>query len=414
MNRVDCKSIVARNHNCRVPEFQGSGFPGANGDINTHIIILCDGRTLVRLKGVSSEFNHFLTNGCFEIIFNIQHPHLVPYKHLFSNLRSSNPDKCWMIACCYFSERSKQLPQPLYQEGAAPVLKPLELELELQSKDLEMQIKKICGSGYFDQDPNSPLGKARLAYEEHRIVGNQIWSRWEMEEVRKKSYSDRTWMDCAQATCGLSIFMGHAMRGMVMSVVSDLLQGTLGLAWKWQQLTTAQGKVLCDLHFLENLPTAKLCDRNGFECQFFSMPCKYYPSEEILGRVLANAHLYKKHLQPLIEEHYEVVELEDACMHHLRLQNCVALIQNINDGFEEASLDALASIAETINALPCRWKTRVWQALYNQCAQGMNEDRWSENHFPEYLPELEFILREIIKDCHHRLLGSLSKEYSQK
>ena len=102
MNRTDCKSIVARNPSCGLPEFLGCGLPGANGDINTRIIILCDSRTLMCLKGVSSEFNNFLSNGCFEIIFNIQHPHLVPYKHIFSNLRSSNPDKCWMIACCYF------------------------------------------------------------------------------------------------------------------------------------------------------------------------------------------------------------------------------------------------------------------------------------------------------------------------
>lgn len=43
--------------------------------------------------------------------------------------------------------------------------------------------------------------------------------------------------------------------------------------------------------------------------------------------------------------------------------------------------------------------TKVWSDLYDKCAQGVQEDSWSENHFHEFLPQLKEILSITLEEA---------------
>ena len=58
---------------------------------------------------------------------------------------------------------------------------------------------------------------------------------------------------------------------------------------------------------------------------------------------------------------------------------------------EHEDSPALDKIRMTINA--CSVGKEIWETLYQRCAEGKVEDRWSENHFPEFLPCINDIIR---------------------
>jgi len=66
----------------------------------------------------------------------------------------------------------------------------------------------------------------------------------------------------------------------------------------------------------------------------------------------------------------------------------------ITMAIEEPSTKLLQHIAFLINSNEKRDITFIWGNLYNECANGYQQDRWSELHFHEFLPELLDIVNE--------------------
>jgi hypothetical protein len=83
------------------------------------------------------------------------------------------------------------------------------------------------------------------------------------------------------------------------------------------------------------------------------------------------------------------------------LDKCMILMDEVNQHPE--NLDLLHSIRHFINLCPDFVQTEIWGNLYKRCANGVIEDRWSENHYGEFLP----VLKEVIEDAY----GINSKNY---
>jgi hypothetical protein len=51
----------------------------------------------------------------------------------------------------------------------------------------------------------------------------------------------------------------------------------------------------------------------------------------------------------------------------------------------------------SIDSLDAEDKQKIWESLHTRCANRSSEDRWSEKHFHEFLPELRLIVGEYLE-----------------
>ena len=77
------------------------------------------------------------------------------------------------------------------------------------------------------------------------------------------------------------------------------------------------------------------------------------------------------------------------------LEKCRSLILNLLDHPEEVSDATLGTIRQMINSCDIIDIGRIWGRLYEQCANGVHEDQWSEKHFPEFLSNLGMVVGQV-------------------
>ena len=81
------------------------------------------------------------------------------------------------------------------------------------------------------------------------------------------------------------------------------------------------------------------------------------------------------------------------------LEKCANFIKNLVEHPEEVSSDKHVNIYQMIDALDVKFSDRIWKTLYNIHANGIEELLWSQNHFPQFLPELLNIVNAIVSEC---------------
>jgi len=96
-------------------------------------------------------------------------------------------------------------------------------------------------------------------------------------------------------------------------------------------------------------------------------------------------NLFKIHQTIIRQELYNAMDEEDNSIKCSNLEQCCIVIQA---AIAEPSDGLLQHIAHLINSLDNNDLTVIWGSLYNECANGYQQDRWSELHFHEFLPEL--------------------------
>ena len=89
-------------------------------------------------------------------------------------------------------------------------------------------------------------------------------------------------------------------------------------------------------------------------------------------------------------------KVEIAIVRLPHLEKCRSLILNLLDHPEEVSDATLGTIRQMINSCDIQDIGRIWGELYEQCANGVDEDQWSEKHFPEFLSRLNAIVRHVV------------------
>ena len=107
---------------------------------------------------------------------------------------------------------------------------------------------------------------------------------------------------------------------------------------------------------------------------------------------------------------------EIAIMRLPHLEDCQCLIQNLIENPEEISPDTLANIRQMINACDSEDISHIWGQLYDVCASGVDEDQWSEHHFPEFLKPLEGIVYTVVVNYRfeRNCMGELRGEWPSR
>lgn len=344
-------------------------FPNSCRDMDKHILSFCDTDSLVTLSGVNCSANQYLSNDLFEKHFQEQHPHLAQFPNVFSTLKECHPSSCWKIACSVLSKGFSPVKRSFSKE-AIPVLIN---SLESQKAQLEVEYKAICGSFY--ADPNSPIDQAWKAYEQSAQEYNK-----KSDELQKYVYTEED---------------GGAVHNLIRAVR------------EWREMVREQAKY-------EDLEAKRF---------------EYVNSIELANQTIADLSsgtssglsdaVIEKHEAALRTEFDEAIHLEIASKRRPVLQECFNLICGLRYTKVEEPLVDLGRIRDLINSGSEEEQTFIWGSLYYKCANGVQEDQWSEKHFSEFLNELsDDIIRERVEEywvCirdHLRNAGQLMGLYS--
>ena len=139
-------------------------FPGLITDIEDRILShMChQPYDLVALSGTCSRAYGKLSSGkYFMRLFAAQHPLLAKTDQVFLQLRTYYPDCCWKVACCSMLKDYTPFTMEFLQRPGLAIASAFLLEKEqLVAKKLtaELEVKRICSSYY--QDPSSPIHQA--------------------------------------------------------------------------------------------------------------------------------------------------------------------------------------------------------------------------------------------------------------
>lgn len=383
-------------------------FPGSVLDIDKQTIIpYLDPNSLIAMSSVNKRLNEYLDNGkFFKNLFLRLHPHLAKQDQTFQILCKNHPNNCWKVACtALFKGEFK--PKKTFCSDLVNSLK-------MQKMHLEEKLKEICGYGY--ADPNSPIDQAWKAYEKDKQEFDATikQSRNDLKELISpllavhssekelsmiifllvsdstvKLFSDRTDEEIKSLP---DVELGLFNRNLIPSyrLLCDFLQEAKKVAEKLKKLAKAYDELEGQrVRYSTELPqiSQNLVD------------LKRSPETFIPAYTLK------------LSEEFKLESSREKILVNLSiLEECLSLITECTQQGNIPS-DGMMRIRNLINSLDYEEKTEIWQELYVQCAGGKDEDRWSEKHFTEFLPELLEIVKYVksnFENCHGPKLQNIN------
>lgn len=397
---------------------RNSILPGSSADVDNIIVNLCDGYTLVTWSGVNKKTYSVLSNEFFERRFATLYPLFRELKiGVCPTLQACHPANCWKVISCFASDPDNDNPhghamtlKVYFQEKGVQIYR---ASLELSKSKKEAELKEICGSG--DEDPHASVNRAQGAcakaseeiYNFERLVMARV-SEAEMflpqvgVDDRQQALRIMDWLKNHRSTAEL--FVSYSDEEIINMTDEELeLEGVKGidksLISAYRSLDNVVMPIICVMpSFSEKkLERDRLCDDhtnliNRGEILRFEISA-------LDSKIHATNDAY-------------VCEVQDECRKmnmHIHFTVCIPILEEcqalIQKEFSEARPPGHLrnQICDLINSLPKQVKTRIWQSLYDKCANGVIEDQWSEMHCHEFLPQLEGLVNDTLEVMNFQL-----------
>ncbi len=419
--------------------------------VGEQIFSYLEGKDLVNASLVNKQFNKIASNEpFFQELFKKMHPviaHIIIHKNqegFFREIKTYHPNNFWRLACSVLSSPSHLLKPQCIKKGFVECAgAKAKSKLSGTTSFLEKELKKFNGEYY--QDPASHIHQAYLDNEQNR--NDLITYGYELDRITRElqyCYADLNPLIQSFAQEGkhkllkanpwlLDHIVTHSQAlneffsQDEVPNLDECLVRFLEVAQILYNEQLSNGKSpmeavfevdkLMGINPVWRSKCTKLeqdlsnCQKNHKNSRKLQILSEWHQRK--LFEVRKNIECISSNIK-IIEEKYELFfcymfKMAQAfetvfpqAIKYQIIKGAVAIL--IDDPSHPNAKDALRDIRETIDSLKQDPKTGLWKRLYDQCANGAIEDHWSENHFPEYLTELD----EIINEYHEY---SLTKEY---
>ncbi len=369
-------------------------------DVDVNMLSFCDDiDSFLNLSCVNKAAYVALNNNkFFKELFERHHPYLTKSVYEFKNLFDCHPSNCWKVLCCVFSSNYVFKPNDSFIKDSIPFIC---TSLNSLNAQLEIEQKEICGSYY--ADPNSPIDQAWKAYEKCKQKREMLEN--DCREIRQQSSTP------SKHSClGKGIYISNGYKTIVPwgddePQEDDQSQEDLRIKEKELELNRTRTKEF-ELHCTytslnNNLLSCKLALKEVYE-KLIIFDLSSNAPESLYGII----NVQKNNLETEINV-ARLLELNET----INLILCIIKSNEIvnTDGesddtdvakteINEFKINFLCSYSkDSINSLPSRLSSHIWAKLYETCANGAQEDQWSEKHFHEFLGPLNKIIVKLGK-----------------
>ena len=388
-------------------------------DVEGVITSYCDIYSLFNLSGVNQAARLRLSNKDFfkELFFNL-HSTLRPHaSKLFTTLRSCYPDNCYKVMCKVMQERSFERSNSFLKQ-AIPYL---QAKLSAKKQDSEREIQEIR---YGNKDCSSLIDTAEMKYKQSEDEVKAVSIQYAYE--RGNAYNT-----ISKLTKPLEAAHSREELDKILYLIYNNPELILQISEK--EISDSEMLEILDKEHLAQyqeiarvylLPsqlshelTTKINNNQILENQYNTLKRKIERAESEIHIIDAEikvvaagsgAHL-QVHQSNLSREGNLALDLEGATRSVSHLSQCWRSIEDLIDDPAKKTDEALAAIRQAINACTLQDKTDIWRNLYFQCANGVQENEWSEHHFPDFLRELQLQI-ELVLVKHEQLIERSKKE----
>lgn len=407
-------------------------FPlSSNTNIDKQIISRLDVDTLLSsMSYVNKAAATALDNECFRKLFKKKYPDLARSPYVFQVLRTFHPDKCWKVACWILAGSHRTISN-FHFLSQAP------LQLPNLKASYDRKIAGICGSGY--EDPASPIHQAWLTKQRMegdfqkaiRVIGNLAADYMQIINAsRVNQPAFHNFIEQLNPNDAMDVLT--TVRKCFEGWIREWLNGNdvpedLSVNFLRNKLQGEKGYTILVAHnqnFLSDELLEAVCQivKNVNQSRSIIESFRKYdrleekrveltrPRDQIRGDMQAldpsNPSSSQERMRWLLQ-HHDLLVMDaqfplkaSAFDQSPGLSECLELIKVIRSeiDLEDSipSLDAfkIQQLYGLIQSLSMPTRGRIWHNLYMRCANGAQEDRWSEKHFNAYLQRLEEIIND--------------------
>ncbi len=425
-------------------------FSGSIPEIDNRIITFADSCSLVSLSGVNNRAYIVLSNQFFKERFYKENAHFQGCKNIYITIQNFYPDYCWKVVIYFSSSLCAKQNNDLAPCAFKEAIPAIRVTLSSRKSQCEIELKAICGSYY--QDPSSPIHQAWVAFteaeQEEKDHPHLIEEKHQAYLAAKKEFEDWRTKTNELIVTLLQDIHPEESQVVVLQAITN---------YKELILNEESSVEFADVPDDELLPLIKchlpcyrviancLIETETKETNMFTLRDEYlaarektrelkskYLTLEISRRQCENKILgieldldllniefnpyalwqrpasmesvfNEMFYQPMCSELRKVRDAEEIAGSIKPLKNCCSLIQKVINKEEEATPAVLQSIADLINscskydtAYSTNLQQRIWRNLFYASANGNPEVNWAENHFSEFLPQLNLVIEKII------------------
>lgn len=394
-------------------------------ELHPLIIYHCNTNQLLLLSSVNKSASRYLSNEFFKAHYFKMHGSLEHYDKLYTILRSTHPSNCWKVMCAVMDPKwgpgeknspsiAKRVSPAFIEEALPKVVEPLNAQIQ----EAEQNHKAICGSGY---DPLSRIDRVwkakekaeqnfKIAKNEHRASSKRLLEELEIDAAEKNVQIDEKQLGviiCRYFNDDVEQFVSCSYEQFVekvpieeiskdlFSVYQKMMKGSFLLTPLYDRCTLLQSRELVLSTLYEGLESEQL---------------KYQGRIKYAKEKLNNSSAY--HLSELTEEWIAARSLESNIKSKEALDKCDVLLQKLIDHPEEKTDGAFEEVRRLINLTNDNFNLFIWGNLYCRCANGVKEDKWSEKHFNEFLPELKEIIQRSLNEILPMHISEAEEKYS--
>lgn len=358
-------------------------FPNSVSDVDAYIASMLGPVDQIHVSCVNRKaHDEVLTNDTFfKQQFDCQYPHLAKLKNAFKFLSDNHPTICWKVACRVLSATNPSYHLPQFSVEC----------LKSQKKRWELELNQLQGSS--SEDSQSPLFQARKAYRNAVEKAHK-----ELEELDKESAphieaikTQHTPEEIHALTTSLCSNLGE-------SVCNSLEKGLSLFLLKPILLPSYRAivKLKKTINQLQNEMNRLELQYNQLERHREAIKARISQLDDKLEKIASNGQAFEQ-----AEQEYANILLQELTIwsgfnNYDFFDKCFTAISGLVAKPIKVNSDALMQIQKLINSSPAG--KDIWQKLYLKCANGVQEDRWAEIHFSEFLPHLLEIVRDKYED----------------
>ncbi len=385
-------------------------FPNSDDDVETHIIDFSETTDLIPLSRVNKAAQDKLKNEeIFKTRFFIEHPLLMKCPRIFRRVHENHPNSSWKLGYSAMRTDNFQVSLSFIKNSTESIA----VALNNAKEALEIYHTGLCGSRF--ADPASPIHKAWEAMQR----GVQ-----ELQEIHSKRQQllqdlQQTYVSPEEAHGALFFLtMDPSIVDLLRDGAEEVISITYFDASRQKNVTTRFYKGILPLYAKSvQLDAATRIQRHVIsertKC-FQEMKKQESTYAQALSDVKSqllqidqwtksqdkNSHhdFFSQIRDKLYQQFAMAKQLEENIKCLPTLEECRDLINTLREQNAPPLQADLDRVRELINSCPLKIMTSFWLDLYLQCAQGVHEDRWSENHFAEHLHMLSvFVKTKIIE-----------------
>lgn len=407
-------------------------FPNFPSELQKVILLQCDADGLLCLSGVNVAAAKFLTNELFKELFHDEYSCLDRFDRIFVQLRSIHPSNCGKVMCQVMASSWEGHHKKDNTISIALRLSPTFLKEALADisavkahRDQKAQrLKEICGSHY--EDPHSEIDQAwkglKKCEEESKTIS---------QEFVQMVSNMNTEMQAEFDNIGSSATL-EEIQSIRADIKGDLDNSDFeAINERFQRMSYEEFKKKTHLaregmsreRFLlhqkysgKSVSLNQICQKHvSSQQQQQEFNEKYHKLEDerkcLESEIqFANEHIQEfdsdpnqAHIDELTADWIQARMIKQFSDRKIHLEKCELLIQKLMKSSEDPTSEIFAEIRRSINASEESDRISIWKKLYEDCANGVIESSWAENHFVNHISSLYLSVSKRLSDINFRI-----------